>query len=100
MRFLADENFSGNAVAKLEAVGHDIVWVRTAAPVEFCLRSTPWTAASLRQEVVIFVPTPNMKGLRRILKREPLQQPSSLRRYLATYTGVEALSLLMKNIPR
>jgi hypothetical protein len=58
------------------------------------------TAASLRKEVVIFVPTPNMKGLRRILKREPLQQPSSLRRYLPTYTGVEALSLLMKNIPR
>jgi predicted nuclease of predicted toxin-antitoxin system len=32
MRFLADENFSSNAVAKLKAAGHDIVWVRTAAP--------------------------------------------------------------------
>jgi predicted nuclease of predicted toxin-antitoxin system len=32
MRFLADENFPGSAVAKLEAAGHDVVWVRTAAP--------------------------------------------------------------------
>jgi hypothetical protein len=32
MRFLADENFPSNAVAKLKAAGHDIVWVRTAAP--------------------------------------------------------------------
>ena len=32
MRFLADENFPGNAVAKLKAAGHDIVWVRTVAP--------------------------------------------------------------------
>lgn len=32
MRFLANENFPGDAVAALEAAGHDIVWVRTAAP--------------------------------------------------------------------
>ena len=32
MRFLANENFPGNAVAALKAAGHDIVWVRTAAP--------------------------------------------------------------------
>jgi predicted nuclease of predicted toxin-antitoxin system len=32
MRFLANENFPGAAVAALEAAGHDIVWVRTVAP--------------------------------------------------------------------
>jgi predicted nuclease of predicted toxin-antitoxin system len=32
MRFLANENFPGAAVASLEAVGHDVVWVRTVAP--------------------------------------------------------------------
>jgi len=32
MRFLAHENFPGPAVTALEVVGHDIVWVRTAAP--------------------------------------------------------------------
>ena len=32
MRFLADENIPGDAVADIEAAGHDIVWVRTVAP--------------------------------------------------------------------
>jgi hypothetical protein len=32
MRFLANENFPGAAVKVLEAAGHDIVWVRIAAP--------------------------------------------------------------------
>ena len=32
MRFLANENFPGAAVAALEAAGHDIVGVRMAAP--------------------------------------------------------------------
>jgi predicted nuclease of predicted toxin-antitoxin system len=32
MRFLANENLPGAAVAAIEALGHDIVWVRTAAP--------------------------------------------------------------------
>jgi hypothetical protein len=32
MRFLANENFPGDAVTALEAAGHDIAWVRTAAP--------------------------------------------------------------------
>jgi predicted nuclease of predicted toxin-antitoxin system len=32
MRFLADENFPGNAVAKFQAAGHDIVWVHTVTP--------------------------------------------------------------------
>jgi predicted nuclease of predicted toxin-antitoxin system len=32
MRFLANENFPGTAVAALIAAGHDVVWVRDAAP--------------------------------------------------------------------
>lgn len=32
MRFLADENFPRAAVVALEAAGHDIVWIRLAAP--------------------------------------------------------------------
>ena len=32
MRFLANENFPGDAVVGLKAAGHDIVWVRTTAP--------------------------------------------------------------------
>jgi uncharacterized protein DUF5615 len=32
MRFLADENFPGGAVANLTAAGHDVVWVRHANP--------------------------------------------------------------------
>jgi len=32
MRFLADENFPGDAVDALRAAGHDIVWVAVVAP--------------------------------------------------------------------
>lgn len=32
MRFLANENFPGAAVKILQAAGHDIAWVLTAAP--------------------------------------------------------------------
>ncbi|HEY1243861.1 MAG TPA: DUF5615 family PIN-like protein [Hyphomicrobiaceae bacterium] len=32
MHFLANENFPGAAVKALEAAGHDVVWIRAAAP--------------------------------------------------------------------
>jgi predicted nuclease of predicted toxin-antitoxin system len=32
MRFLADENFPGSAVAALRASGHDVVWITISAP--------------------------------------------------------------------
>jgi predicted nuclease of predicted toxin-antitoxin system len=32
MRFLADENFPGSAVAALRAAGHDVVWIKLVAP--------------------------------------------------------------------
>ncbi len=31
MRFLADENFPGDAVTALRSAGHDVVWVSTVA---------------------------------------------------------------------
>lgn len=32
MRFVANENFPGAAIAALGAAGHDVVWIRIAAP--------------------------------------------------------------------
>lgn len=32
MRFLADENFLGNAVLALQQQGHDVLWIRINAP--------------------------------------------------------------------
>jgi predicted nuclease of predicted toxin-antitoxin system len=32
MRFLADENFLGDAVMMLRSAGHDVAWIRTDAP--------------------------------------------------------------------
>jgi hypothetical protein len=32
MRFLADENFPGDAVTALRNAGHDVLWIRTDAP--------------------------------------------------------------------
>jgi hypothetical protein len=32
MRFLANENFPGDAVKELAVAGHDVIWIRDAAP--------------------------------------------------------------------
>jgi hypothetical protein len=32
MRFLANENIPGDAVAALVAGGHDVAWIRTVSP--------------------------------------------------------------------
>lgn len=32
LRLLANENFPGDAVVALRQAGHDVIWVRTAAP--------------------------------------------------------------------
>ncbi|HEY1982481.1 MAG TPA: DUF5615 family PIN-like protein [Xanthobacteraceae bacterium] len=32
MRFLADENFPGDAVRQLESAGHEVLWIRIVAP--------------------------------------------------------------------
>jgi hypothetical protein len=50
MRFLANENFPGPAVAALKAAGHDVVWVRTAKP-----GATDWDvlAWAVREERIL-----------------------------------------------
>jgi hypothetical protein len=50
MRLLADENFPGDAVAQLKAAGHDVVWVRTAAPGITDSEIVAWAA---REERII-----------------------------------------------
>lgn len=32
MRFLADENFPGDAVVAMQAAGHEVLWVRSVTP--------------------------------------------------------------------
>ena len=48
MRFLADENVPGDAVARLQSAGHDIVWVRTAAPGAADSEIVAWAAREKR----------------------------------------------------
>ncbi len=48
MRFLADENFPGPAVTALAELGHDIIWVRTAAPGMPDREVLAWTARESR----------------------------------------------------
>jgi predicted nuclease of predicted toxin-antitoxin system len=48
MRFLADENFPGIAVAALIDAGHDVVWIRTAAPGLSDLEIIAWAARDRR----------------------------------------------------
>lgn len=43
MRFLADENFPQSAVRALEGLGHNIVWIRTAAPASPDAVILAWT---------------------------------------------------------
>lgn len=44
MRFLANENFPGDAVAALRSLGHDVVWVRTDAPAMKDVDVLAWAA--------------------------------------------------------
>lgn len=48
MRFLANENFPGPAVAALEAAGHDIVWVRRLRPGAADSEVLAWAAREER----------------------------------------------------
>jgi predicted nuclease of predicted toxin-antitoxin system len=48
MRFLANENFPGAAVTALEAAGHDVVWIRTAAPGAIDRDVLAWAAREER----------------------------------------------------
>jgi hypothetical protein len=48
MRFLANENFPGAAVSAVKSAGHDIVWVRTAAPGTSDPKVLAWAARDAR----------------------------------------------------
>ena len=48
MRFLANENFPGDAVMAIKANGHDIVWIRTAAPGSADQEILAWAARESR----------------------------------------------------
>ena len=48
MRFLANENFPGAAVAMLQSTGHDVVWLRTAAPGASDPEVLAWAARDAR----------------------------------------------------
>jgi hypothetical protein len=48
MRFLANENFPGAAVAVLQADGHDVVWVRSAGPGATDPEVLAWAAREQR----------------------------------------------------
>ena len=48
MRVLADENFPVDAVEALRECGHDVVWIRTAAPGSPDLAVISWAARERR----------------------------------------------------
>jgi predicted nuclease of predicted toxin-antitoxin system len=90
MRFLANENFPGAAVAELAADGHDIVWVRTAAPGASDQDVLAWAAREERilltfdkdfGELARMVALPPTCGI--ILFRLPMPSPRGVGRRLA-----------------
>jgi Domain of unknown function (DUF5615) len=48
MRFLANENFPGAAVSMLRSAGHDVVWLRTAAPGTSDPEALAWAVREAR----------------------------------------------------
>ena len=50
MRFLANENFPGDAVTALSAAGHDVVWVRRDAPG---MKDPPILAWAMREDRIL-----------------------------------------------
>lgn len=90
MRFLANENFPGAAVTALAAVGHDVVWVRTAAPGTTDPDVLAWAA---REERILLTFDKDFGELARrsalprtcgvILLRMPMPRPGDVGRRLA-----------------
>jgi predicted nuclease of predicted toxin-antitoxin system len=50
MRFLANENFPGDAIEELRSSGHDVVWIRSAAPGSADAEVLAW---AMREERVL-----------------------------------------------
>jgi hypothetical protein len=90
MRFLANENFPGLAVKALETSGHDVVWVRTAAPGMADPDILAWAARDARilltfdkdfGELARGAALPSSCGV--ILFRIPMPKPSGAGRLAA-----------------
>jgi predicted nuclease of predicted toxin-antitoxin system len=90
MRFLANENFPGAAVAALEAAGHDTIWVRNVAPGATDPQVLEWAA---REERILLTFDKDFGELARgtalprkcgvVLLRVPMPGPSSVGQKLA-----------------
>jgi predicted nuclease of predicted toxin-antitoxin system len=90
MRFLANGNFPGAAVIALEAAGHDVVWVRIAAPGTTDPDVLAWAA---RDERILLTLDKDFGELARgsalpptcgvILLRTPMSRPSDVGQRLA-----------------
>jgi len=90
MRFLANENFPGTAVTALKAAGHDVVWIRIAAPGATDLEVLTWAAREERilltfdkgfGELARASSLPNRCGV--LLFRTPMPKPPEVGRQLA-----------------
>jgi predicted nuclease of predicted toxin-antitoxin system len=90
LRFLADENFPGSAVTALGAAGHDVVWVRVAAPGASDPDVLAW---AVREERVLLTFDKDFGELAKgsalppgcgvILLRMPMPRPGDVGRRLA-----------------
>jgi predicted nuclease of predicted toxin-antitoxin system len=90
MRFLANKNFPGAAVTALETAGHDVVWVRTAAPGATDPDVLAWAA---REERILLTFDKDFGELARgsklpracgvVLLRTPMPRPGDVGRRLA-----------------
>jgi predicted nuclease of predicted toxin-antitoxin system len=90
MRYLANENFPGTAVVALAEAGHDIVWVRVAAPGTSDSDILAWAIREARVlltfdkdfgELARNAALPSSCGV--VLFRVPMPPPSDVGRRLA-----------------
>jgi predicted nuclease of predicted toxin-antitoxin system len=97
MRFLANENFPGAAVKALEAAGHDVVWVRTAAPGSSDAHVLAWAVREERilltfdkdfGELATATSLPPACGI--ILLRLPMPKPRDVGQQLAAVITARA----------
>jgi predicted nuclease of predicted toxin-antitoxin system len=91
MRFLANENFPGAAVTTLQAAGHDVIWVRIAAPGTSDREVLAW---AVREERILLTFDKDFGELATgsalsgacgiVLFRTPVPKPSDVGQVLAT----------------
>jgi hypothetical protein len=82
MRFLANENFPGAAVTALKAAGHDVVWVRIAAPGATDQDVLAWAA---REQRILLTFDKDFGELARVvLLRMPMPRPADVGQRLAS----------------